>query len=56
MRTRRGVRPVAVHMGWRTSAELAAELVLRTARGARTPEPLRRARMLARRARGLCGT
>lgn len=52
VRTKRGVRPVAVHMGWRTSAAVAADVVLQTARKARTPEPLRLARMVARRARG----
>lgn len=46
-----GVRPVVVHAGWRTSVEVAAEVVGRCARGARTPEPLRRARELARTAR-----
>lgn len=52
LRTRRWVRPVAVHAGWRTSPGMAAELVLQAARKARTPEPVRQARMVARRARG----
>jgi deoxyribonuclease V len=48
VRTRAGVRPVVAHAGWRTDPTVAAEVVLRTARGARTPEPLRQARLLAR--------
>jgi deoxyribonuclease V len=54
LRTRRGTRPLAVHAGWRTSPETAAELVLRVARS-RTPEPLRQARRLAREARASAG-
>jgi deoxyribonuclease V len=50
LRTRTGARPLAVHAGWRTTPETAADLVLRLAR-ARTPEPLRQARRLAREAR-----
>lgn len=52
LRTRRGVRPVAVHMGWRTGPAEAVDVVLGAARRARTPQPLRVARMVARRARG----
>jgi deoxyribonuclease V len=52
VRTRGGVRPVAAHAGWLTSAETAVAVTLRTATRARTPEPLRRARETARRARG----
>lgn len=52
LRTRRRVRPVAVHAAWRTDPEIAAEIVLASARRARTPEPIRRARHLARVARG----
>jgi deoxyribonuclease V len=51
LRTRRGRRPLAVHAAWRTDADTAAEVVTRSTRGARTPEPLRRARRLARLAR-----
>lgn len=50
VRTRRGKRPLAVHAAWRTDPETAADLVLRLCR-ARTPEPLRQARRLAREAR-----
>jgi deoxyribonuclease V len=51
LRTRAGARPVAVHAGWRTEVDLAVEVVLAASRGHRTPEPLRRARRLARLAR-----
>jgi deoxyribonuclease V len=50
LRTRAGTRPLAVHAAWRTSAVIAAEVVLSACR-ARTPEPLRRARRRAREAR-----
>jgi deoxyribonuclease V len=51
LRTRRGARPLAVHPGWRTTLEVAIEVVLMSAGGHRTPEPLRHARRLARVAR-----
>jgi deoxyribonuclease V len=51
LRTRAGARPVAVHAGWRTDVDAAVEVVLAGSRGHRTPEPLRRARRLARLAR-----
>jgi len=52
LRTRQGVRPVAVHAAWRTDVETAVAVVLAaTRRPARTPEPLRRARTAARVAR-----
>lgn len=51
VRTRRGTRPLAVHAAWRTSPETAAEVVLATTARARTPEPLRLSRQLARIAR-----
>jgi deoxyribonuclease V len=51
MRTRAGVRPLVVHPGWRTDLAAALEVVARTTARHRTPEPLRRARRLARRAR-----
>jgi deoxyribonuclease V len=51
VRRRRGVRPVAAHAAWRTDVDTAASIVLGTAGSHRTPEPLRRARQLARLAR-----
>jgi deoxyribonuclease V len=51
LRTRRGARPVAVHPGWRTTLEVAIDVVSAGARGHRTPEPLRHARGRARIAR-----
>jgi len=50
LRTRPGMRPLAVHAGWRTDADTAVGVVLSTSR-VRTPEPLRRARRRAREAR-----
>ncbi len=55
LRTRAGARPLAIHPGWRTSLEVAIDVVLTAARGHRTPEPLRHARRLARIARGAGG-
>ena len=52
LRTRPGTRPLAVHPGWRTTVATATEVVLGCTGQRRTPEPLRRARQLARRARG----
>ena len=51
LRTRIGARPVVVHPGWRTDLDTAVAVVLTSVRRARTPEPLRRARREARRAR-----
>jgi len=51
LRTRRGTRPLAVHPGWRTTLEVAIDVVMMAARGHRTPEPMRYARRLARIAR-----
>jgi deoxyribonuclease V len=51
LRTRPGTRPLAVHPGWRTDLATAVDVVLRTTARQRTPEPLRRARELARLAR-----
>jgi deoxyribonuclease V len=51
LRTRPGTRPLAVHAAWRTDAETAVTVVRTSLRGARTPEPLRRAREAARTAR-----
>ncbi len=42
------VRPVMAHAAWRTDAEVAAEVVRVAIGQARTPEPLRVARFLAR--------
>jgi deoxyribonuclease V len=55
LRTRRGTRPLAVHAGWRTDPSAAVELVLAALGRTRTPEPLRRARRLARTARARAG-
>lgn len=52
LRTRRGVRPLAVHAAWRTDVDTAVATVLAAVGRHRTPEPLRRARRLARLARG----
>lgn len=46
--TRRGARPVCVHAAWRTDVEVAVAVVRWATGRARTPEPLRRARFLAR--------
>jgi deoxyribonuclease V len=51
LRTRPTTRPLAVHAAWRTDAETAVEIVLKTLTGRRTPEPLRGARRAARQAR-----
>jgi deoxyribonuclease V len=51
LRTRAGTRPLAVHAGWRTDPATTAAVVRTTVHGRRTPEPLRYARQLARRAR-----
>jgi deoxyribonuclease V len=48
VRTREGAKPVAVHAAWQTDAQAAVQVVLAASRRARTPEPLRRARTLAR--------
>lgn len=51
VRIRTGVRPVAAHAGWRTTADQAVEVVLATATKARTPQPLPEAPGGTRRAR-----
>jgi deoxyribonuclease V len=48
VRTRAGAKPVVAHAAWRTSAEVAAEVVLGASSLARWPEPLRAARAIAR--------
>jgi deoxyribonuclease V len=52
LRTQAGVRPLAVHPGWRIDLATAVAVVMSVTGRHRTPEPLRRARQLARRARG----
>jgi deoxyribonuclease V len=51
LRVRRGVRPLAVHPGWRTDLDAAIAVVLGSTARVRTPEPLRVARTAARLAR-----
>jgi deoxyribonuclease V len=51
LRRRAGARPLAVHPAWRTSIPVATAIVRDAAGTHRTPEPLRRARQLARLAR-----
>jgi deoxyribonuclease V len=48
VRTRKGAKPVVAHASWRTSAEVAAEVVLGACALARWPDPMREARRLAR--------
>nr|WP_238351251.1 endonuclease V [Kribbella shirazensis] len=52
LRTRAGTRPLVVHPGWRTGLPAAVRVVSSSLAGRRTPEPLRRARQVARLARG----
>jgi deoxyribonuclease V len=56
VRTRQGVRPVVAHAAWCTSVPTAIEVVRRMSWFARTPEPLRLARMAAREARSVAGS
>jgi deoxyribonuclease V len=51
LRTQSGIRPLAVHPGWRVDLATAVDVVTFLTRRRRTPEPLRRARRLARRTR-----
>jgi deoxyribonuclease V len=48
VRTRKGSKCVVAHAAWRTSAEVAQDIVLQSTALARWPEPMRRARRLAR--------
>ena len=48
VRTRGGAKPVIAHAGWRTSAEVAADVVLGACALPRWPEPIRAARRIAR--------
>ncbi|MEI8412230.1 MULTISPECIES: endonuclease V [unclassified Kribbella] len=52
LRTKPGTRPLVVHPGWRTDLGTAVQVVQASLAGRRTPEPLRQARQMARRARG----
>jgi deoxyribonuclease V len=51
LRARVGARPLVVHPGWRTDLDTTVSVALAAIRRARTPEPLRRGRREARRAR-----
>ena len=51
LRTQPGVRPLAIHPGWRINLPTAVELITMLTSRRRTPEPLRHARQLARRTR-----
>ena len=51
LRTRPRTRPLAVHAAWRTDVAAAVETALAATGRHRTPDPLRHARRLARRAR-----
>ena len=51
LRTQPGVRPLVVHPGWAVDLDTAVGVVVSASGRRRTPEPLRRARQLARRAR-----
>jgi deoxyribonuclease V len=51
LRTVSGARPLAIHAGWRTTPDTAVRSVLALPAHFRTPEPLRRAREVARAAR-----
>lgn len=55
LRTRAAARPLVVHAGWRTDLNTAVSVALATTGDARTPEPLRWARHLARHARSAAG-
>ncbi len=48
VRTRAGAKPVVAHAAWRTSPEVAADVVLGSCALARWPEPIREARRIAR--------
>ena len=55
LRTQPGVRPLVVHPGWRIDLATAVEVITNLTSRRRTPEPLRRARQLARRTRSQQG-
>jgi deoxyribonuclease V len=57
LRSRAGARPIAVHAGWGTDPDGALRVAMWSLRRARTPQPIRLARRLARLARaGLAPT
>ena len=56
LRTQPGVRPLVVHPGWRIDLTTAVEVITNLTGRPRTPEPLRRARQLARRTRSQQGS
>ena len=51
LRTQPGVRPLAIHPGWRIDLATAVEVIAMLTSRRRTPDPLRRARQLARHTR-----
>ncbi|MGH2818723.1 MAG: endonuclease V [Actinomycetota bacterium] len=51
LRSRAGTQPIAVHAGWGTGPDGAIRVAMWSLRRARTPQPLRFARRLARLAR-----
>jgi deoxyribonuclease V len=51
LRAQPGVRPLVIHPGWRIDVATAVEVITMLTTRRRTPEPLRRARQLARRSR-----
>ena len=51
IRTKRGVKPVFVSPGHRIDLETSVQLVLKTCRGFRLPEPLRQAHLMVKRIR-----
>jgi len=51
VRTKRGVRPLAIHAAWRTDPETGVSIVMSVTAKSRTPTPLREARRTAREAR-----
>ncbi|MFQ5842000.1 MAG: endonuclease V, partial [Thermodesulfobacteriota bacterium] len=48
IRTKRGVKPVFVSPGHRINLETSIRVVLKTCRGFRLPEPLRRAHLMVK--------
>lgn len=56
LRVRAHIRPLAIHPAWRTDLDTAIAVVLAATERVRTPEPLRRARTAARRARAQDGS
>ena len=48
LRTLANAHPITAHAAWRTSPDLARDVVLETVRRARIPEPMQLARQLAK--------